>query len=335
MGESLSIISLNKAKPRMNSLIYRLIIKRRSSSATYPTFKLCDAEVFYYPSKEAAEAKIREFEWECDLYCFIIEACPFGKDVHDKAYHRWVYDNEGNFISETLCSEFDDPNTHEQDEWFPGRLPEQCRFKPGDYVEVVCNDTVTLGIVMECPPTPEDVADKGLRCSRYDKPFDGKAEYEEDAYMTLHGRVDLHKYLQHKESLEFAYATNVLPASLPIPEIMKEQLKHLLVTVHDEIEYWMGDECTIGPKSTGLEKCVAVRSKYCSAEPVIYYLTPCNGALTVSVEKEPKRIRGYMTFVTAEEFAKVKEWIKLNYEVLMSNWNDPDSGALCRNVKRV
>ena len=116
---------------------------------------------------------------------------------------------------------------------------------------------------------------------------------------------------------------------------MKEQLKHLFATVHDEIEYWLFDECTLGPKSTGLEKGVAVRSRLCTAKPVIYYLTPCNGALTVSVEKEPKRIRGYMTFVTAEEFAKVKEWIKLNYEVLMSNWNDPDSGALCRNVKRV
>lgn len=316
-------------------MIYRLRIKRRSLAATYPTFHICDAELFYYPTKEAAEEAIRRFEWGPDLYCFVLEACPFGRNVSDKAYRRWVYDDEGDFISETLCSEFEAPQTHEQEEYFPGRRSDQCRFKPGDYVEVISNDSVTLGIVLECPPTPEDVDDNGLRCSRHDKPFGGKAEYEEDVYMTLHGRVDLHKYLQHKESLEFAYATNVLPASLPIPEIMKEQLKHLLVTVHDEIEYWMGDECILGPKSTGLEKGVAVRSKYCTAEPVIYYLTPCNGALTVSVEKEPKRIRGYMDFVTAEEFARVKEWIKLNYDVLMSNWNDPDSVALCENVKKI
>ena len=62
---------------------------------------------------------------------------------------------------------------------------------------------------------------------------------------------------------------------------------------------------------------------------------PGNGAVTVSVEKKPKRIRGYMDSVTTEEFVKVKEWIKLNYDVLMSNWNEPDSGALCRNVKKV
>lgn len=72
-----------------------------------------------------------------------------------------------------------------------------------------------------------------------------------------------------------------------------------------------------------------------TSEPVIYYLTPGNGALTVSVEKKPKRIRGYMDSVTTEEFAKVKEWIKLNYDVLMSNLNEPDSGALCENVKKV
>lgn len=316
-------------------LIYRLRIKRGRTAAMYPSFHIHDAELFFYPTKEAAEDKIRGFGWEPDLYCFIIEACPYNRDVTNRAYRRWVYDDEGDFISETLCSEFEDPQTREQDEYFPGRRPDQCRFKPGDYVEVISNDSVILGIVLECPPTPEDVDDNGLRCSRHDKPFGGKAEYEEDVYMTLHGRVDLHKYLQHKESLEFAYATNVLPASLPIPEIMKEQLKHLLVTVHDEIEYWMGDECILGPKSTGLEKGVAVRSKYCTAEPVIYYLTPCNGALTVSVEKEPKRIRGYMDSVTAEEFARVKEWIKLNYDVLMSNWNDPDSVALCENVKKI
>ena len=72
-----------------------------------------------------------------------------------------------------------------------------------------------------------------------------------------------------------------------------------------------------------------------TSEPFICYLTPGNGAVTVSVEKKPKRIRGYMDSVTTEEFVKVKEWIKLNYDVLMSNWNEPDSGALCRNVKKV
>ena len=42
-----------------------------------------------------------------------------------------------------------------------------------------------------------------------------------------------------------------------------------------------------------------------------------------------------MDFVTADELAKVKEWIKLNYDVLMSNWSEPDSVALYENVKKV
>lgn len=316
-------------------MIYRLRIKRRSLAATYPTFHICDAELFYYPTKEAAEDKIRGFGWEPDLYCFIIEACPYNRDVTNRAYRRWVYDDEGVLISETLCSEFEDPQTREQDEYFPGRRPDQCRFKSGDIVEYVFNDTVTLGIVMECPPTPEDVADKGSRCSRYGKPFGGKAEFEEDTYLILSGKVDLHKYSQFVETHEFYYTTNILPPSLPIPPELKRQLKHLLITVHDEIEYANFDECRLGSQDTGLEKDIIVRSKMSTPEPVIYYLTPLNGALTVSVEKEPKRIRGYMDFVTAEEFARVKEWIKLNYDVLMSNWNDPDSVALCENVKKI
>lgn len=218
-------------------MIYRLRIKRRSLAATYPTFHICDAELFYYPTKEAAEEKIRGFGWEPDLYCFILEACPYGRDVDYKSYRRWVYDDEGNFISETLCSEFEDSKTHEQEEYFPGRRTDQCRFKPGDCVEVAIDSTVTLGIVMECPPTPEDVADKGSRCSRYNKPFEEKAEFEEDAYSILSGKVDLHKYSQFDETHEFYYTTNILPPSLPIPPELKRQLKHLLITVHDEIEY--------------------------------------------------------------------------------------------------
>jgi hypothetical protein len=188
---------------------------------------------------------------------------------------------------------------------------------------------------MECPPTPEDIADKGSRCSRYCKPFGGKAEFEEDTYLILSGKVDLHKYSQFVETHEFYYTTNILPPSLPILPELKQQLKHLLITVHDEIEYANFDECRLGPQSTGLEKTLIIRSKMSTSEPVIYSLTPLNGALTVSVEKEPKRIRGYMDFVTAEEFARVKEWIKLNYDVLLSNWNDPDSVALCENVKKI
>lgn len=301
----------------------------------YPTFYIRDAELLYYPTKQAAEAKIRGFGWEPDLYCFIIEACPYGRDVADKAYRRWVYDDEGTFISETLCCEFEDPRTHEQDEYFPGRPPDQCRFKPGDCVEVVCHDTVTLGIVMECPPTPEDVADRGSRWSRYNKPFEGKAEFEEDAYLTLSGRVDLHKYRQFDETSDFSYTANVMPPSLPIPTELKQQLRHLLITVHDEIEYVYFDECRLGTHHTGLRKDIMVRSKMSTQQPVIYYLTPCNGALTITVDKEPRRVRGYMDFVTADELAKVKEWIKLNYDVLMSNWSEPDSVALYENLKKV
>ena len=152
----------------------------------------------------------------------------------------------------------------------------------------------------------------------------------------MSGKIDLHKYSQYYETHEFSYTTTVMPTSLPVPPEMKQQLKHLLINVYDEIEYANFDECRLGPQSTGLEKPLIIRSKKSTSEPVIiYYLTPLNGALTVSVEKEPKRIRGYMDFVTAEEFARVKEWIKLNYDVLMSNWNDPDSVALCENVKKI
>ena len=44
-------------------LIYRLRIKRRSTAAMYPSFHIYDAELLFYPTKEAAEDKMRGFGW--------------------------------------------------------------------------------------------------------------------------------------------------------------------------------------------------------------------------------------------------------------------------------
>ena len=316
-------------------MIYRLRIKRRSTVALYPTFHVYDAELFYFPTKEAAEEKIRGFGWEPDLYCFIIEACPYGRNVAASAFRRWVYDDDGDFISGTLCSEFSIQEYNEPEELLPGRKPEQCRFKTGDFVEIMSGTLVELGIVLEQPITPEDIVRLGKSYAEKGLPNATALDYEEDAYTILTGMTDLHKYSQYMESHVHAYVTNVLPPSLPIPKELKEQLKRLLITVHDEIEYANFDECRFGPQHTGLEKDIIVRSKMSTSEPVIYYLTPGNGALTITVSKEPKRIRGYMESVTAEEFAKIIEWIKLNNDVLMSNWNEPDSVKLCESIKKI
>jgi hypothetical protein len=316
-----------------SSLIYRLRIRRRYTAAIYPEFFIRDDEVYYYPSKKAAEAKIRKIGWEIDLYCFIIEACPFGIEVHDKAYRRWVYDNEGTFISETLCSELDDPNTHEPNELYPGRRQDQCRFKVGDIVEVLFGNTVTLGIVYMLPPSPEQIAEIGKDCAKKGITNIAAEDYMEDTYVVLGGGVDLRKYSQYDATHEHVYVTNVLPPSLPVPKEWKKRLRHLLVTVHDEQEHVGGDGDIYSPKETGLLKRVIIRTHATTPEPMLYYITKNNEALTMTIDKEPQKIRGDMKNVSPEEFASIREWIKLNYNALIRHWKEPDSVNLCCSLK--
>lgn len=316
-----------------NTLVYRLRIKRRWSVAIYPEFKISDAEVYYYPSKEDAEAKIRETGWEVDINCFIIEACPFGRDVLGRAYRRWLYDSEGTFISETLCSELEDSKTHEPDELNPGRRQGQCRFKTGDIVEVIFNNTVTLQIVYMQPPTPERIAE--IRDMYSEKGVSDIAEMDgmEDAYITLGGGIDPRKYSQYDNTRHYAYVTDVLPPSLPVPDEWKVRLRHLLIAVNDEAEHVGFDTDYYSPKFTGLQKKVIIRTHLTTSEPVIFYTTEDNEVLTMTIDKEPKMIRGNMENVSSEEFDSVREWIKLNYEALIRHWNDPDSVTLCYSLK--
>lgn len=314
-------------------LVYKLIIKRRRTAAIYPTFYIGDYEAYFYPSKETAESKIREIGWEVDIYCFIVEAYPFGREVNNRAYRRWVYDNEGAFISETICSELENLETHEPDELYPGRRKDQCRFKVGDIVEVMFDNTVTLQIVYMLPPDPERIADIGKTCAEKGMTNIAAEDYMEDVYITLEGGVNKHKYRQYDDSHHHAYVTDVLPPSLPIPNELKKRLRHLLVTVNDEQEHFGFDSDFYSPKETGLLKRVIIRTRFTTPEPLIYYMTKKNEALTMTIDKEPQRIRGNMKNVSPEEFASIREWIKLNYDALIRHWNEPDSVNLCYSLK--
>lgn len=318
----------------MNSIIYRLIIKRRVNAAIYPKYYIRDAEVYYYTSKESAEAMIRESGWEIDIYCFIIEACPFGREVKDKAYRRWIYDSEGTFISETLCSELKDTKTHEPDELYPGRKKDQCRFKVGDIVEVMLNNTVTLEIIYMLPPTPERIEEIGKKCAENGITNIAAEDYMEDTYITLGGEVNLRKYSQFDACHNHAYVTNVFPPSQPVPRELKKKLRHLLVTVYDEHEHVTWDADYYYPKKTGLLKKVIIRTHLTTTEPLVYYMTKDNEALTMTIDKEPQRIRGNMKNISAEEFESIRGWIKLNYNALMRHWKDPDSVSLCWSLKQ-
>ncbi len=308
-------------------MIYRLKVVRFASEYKYPEFKVYGAEIYYFLSKEEAEAKIRDTDWsigwDSGVWCFTIEVCPTGRQVLHEVYRRWLYDGTGSFVAVTLCSELNKPGTCEQEEPYPGRRPEQCLFRPGDIVEVWKGDTVSLGIVYELPPLP----DEGLRIWTED--------WMEDNYITLHGEVDKSKFSLYLATHDHAYVSRVLAPAQPVPDKYRRRLKRLLKAVDFEIEVTNFDATMVSAEGTGLDRPVWILSKRSSAEPVVVIQLNHNYALTMSVGPEPEHLYGPIVLLGAKEYKNVRAWIALNHEIIQKHWENPDSVALCYGIKQL
>jgi hypothetical protein len=122
---------------------------------------------------------------------------------------------------------------------FPGRRPEDIRFKEGDIVEVFGEfrmwNTVNLGIVAGTPPTLQEAQE-------WDKPYDEEAlaaecrwhgDYSDDKYTILTG--DNVYNFREGDDAEYCYeswsnGTYIFPARLPVPETLR---KSLTMALHD------------------------------------------------------------------------------------------------------
>lgn len=80
---------------------------------------------------------------------------------------------------------------------------------------------------------------------------------------------------------------------------------------------------------------IILRTYLTTPEPVIYYEAKRNESIVFSIDKDSQKIQGEMESITTEEISSVKEWIKLNYDALMSHWKEPDSVKLCHNIKLI
>lgn len=213
------------------ALIYTLLIWRFDSDYKYPKFRIRKAEVYYYSSKEQAEERIAEMGIDLNIYCFIIKALPLGRDVFGGSYRCWLYDREGTFVSETLCSELLISGTDEPEELLPGRRPDQCRFKTGDIVEVRNSGIVEIGIILKQPPTPEDIEEMGKKYAARGMPNFMAEDYTEDSYIVMTGKTGLN-YLGYYH----AYVTDVLPCGKKVSPGRKTELMKLLEDAQFVIE---------------------------------------------------------------------------------------------------
>lgn len=123
----------------------------------YPSYKVTERKIATATTVESAERLIRDHVIICSLYYYMmpsihsfrVEERPLDS-LTKGCFSVRIYDKEGVKIDETLCS-----SIIEDKQSYPGRTPEQIRFKPGDIVEFLYKDEINLGFVVSCPPTVE------------------------------------------------------------------------------------------------------------------------------------------------------------------------------------
>ncbi len=211
----------------------------------YPEYEITrDRETGYFHTLEEAEGAMRkhaekvrkglseEYSLEYETYCYEIKERPMGELGYASTVvtHR-VYDADGCLTEQTLCAT--GCFTHEDYIYgiFRGRTEEQMRFKPGDIVEFVRCNKVSLGFVVCQPLGVEDCwrmlqkhvkARETLIAETGDPHDGGMPEYfgsddSDDCYVVL----TTSQYISHRH----VSVTNVFAPHFPIPNYIRKRLE--------------------------------------------------------------------------------------------------------------
>ena len=181
---------------RYDDVIYRLLgyLVSDIDDAQYPRFDIFLNEEILFRSLSEAEAKIHELasldEHIGTRAYFFIHEIPIGTICyHSYGQRVRSYTADGKFYAETKASLVEDINGNLEP--FYGREKDECHFQPGDIVEVVRGDVVTLEIIVSLPIDRMTLEKKSLASGRkiqLDFTDDG---YTTQGYMQCHSHPSI------------------------------------------------------------------------------------------------------------------------------------------------
>ena len=216
-------------KTQSRVFILKIFIVDDRKPHRYPTFAIYPIEAFYFLSLEDCIRKMLHYIPDDNLYCFVVEAHCCGVDMHFGTKERWLFLPDGTLYSHTNPGDEEIARNME----YHGRAPEECHFKEGDFVEIVTGETVTLGIVIQQPPTPAQIDYIRKRLIE-----NGHSEYSidgsEDRYITLSGTFKEDGNSAYMHCHRHPLASSLLPPSMPVPTRLKKRLQELLKRVKEE-----------------------------------------------------------------------------------------------------
>lgn len=209
--------------------ILKVFILTNREPHRYPNFSIYPIEAFCFLSLEDCIKKIPYYISGEELYCFVVESHCCGIDMHFGTKERWLFLPDGTIFSHTFPGDEEIERSIE----YIGREPEDCHFKEGDIVEMMDDETVTLGIVLQQPTTPakvENVRNKLRDMGMPENTIDGS----EDRYIILVDSLKNDGGPTYMHCSRGPLATSLLPPSMPVPAKLRKRLKELLEKVKKE-----------------------------------------------------------------------------------------------------
>ena len=194
---------------------------------TYPRFNVFHNLESLHRSMDDAEQRIkslikgkdsRDYLW----HSFNIIEIPIGVGYgFDQDGQRWrTYDCHGELVSESKASSLSDRNGNREIYW--GREEDECRFRVGDIVEVICGDHVELHMIWKLP-FDEAYARKRLPAEKPDEPMSFHPDYSDDCYISFNLTDE---YPEHVNVMS-CFPAKTLPLDESIVERLKERFyKH-------------------------------------------------------------------------------------------------------------
>lgn len=195
----------------------------------YPEFSIYPIEAFCFLSLEECISKISDYGPGDYGYCYVVESHSCGIDMYFGTKERWLFLPDGTLFSHTFPGDEEIERSIE----YKGRAPEDCHFKEGDMVEMIDDETVTLGIVLKQPPTPakvEKVRKKLREMGMPENTIDGS----EDRYIILVDSLKNDGKTTYMHCSRGPLASSLLPPSMPVPTKLRERLQELLERVKKE-----------------------------------------------------------------------------------------------------
>ena len=205
-----------------NSIFKLIEIGYCDENPQYPEFEVYSETTGYFSSLEKAVETMKRHPGGKSakemLFGFLIKEYALDGEWSLPTESRRSYLSDGTFVDENLLSETPKEGytseTFPNSEVFLGRHASMVRFKKGDIVEVLRNDTaVSLEIVSQLPLSPEKV----------------EAKRKSDSHFTLFSEDDCYRTLSHEGNLSCPEAVYLYPPRFTVSDELKQKLeRHLM-----------------------------------------------------------------------------------------------------------